>query len=593
MSGTAIGGQIKLAKQVIKTGGDLKKVPHEDQKETLKRKDTGILEIQGRTKKDGTKTNALVYHKPKKEPEDKGSKNDKHPKDPSKKAGESSRRSKDQDGAGRSSNGHVPKNETLQLGYAEKKMMTERNDDESKDKERPPTLRPKISVESYHTQSEAREVSASKARSTHQKSESGAPNSKQTSGKASIEEDNRSLISGSTSKTKRSSRMEQDDESVISGSTSKTERSSRKPKPEQDDESVISGSTSKTKRSSRTEQDNESVISGSTSKTERSSRKPKPEQDDESVISGSSSRTRKLEQSNTNAPIEQDARSKISGSRSGARTHSSRTPTEYSEGKPPKPDRSIENNSRGSKRGDSPSGQTERSEQSDQTLRQSDAGRKSKSHRTSNTQGSQKDDDRRREEFARGLRLMEPDPEYVDYAESVQRAPPSVAPSRLLNPTTHGRNVDIVRDRHEPHRRSHDPNEVQYDKPREETERHRKDSGSTRMAEPSSTSRGSGASKRSSNPRAPASAASSSTGTSRSSATHESSQHDEESDSGNETEVPRAPKSSRRSSHRSSRDPEKRSSRRESLDRASQISRKTDTRMIEEAPKDDGWNFRN
>ncbi|TGO09194.1 hypothetical protein BTUL_0176g00310 [Botrytis tulipae] len=566
MSGTAIGGQIKLVKRVIETGGDSKKLPQKDQIETLKRENTGILEIQG-TKKDGKKTHALVYHKPKEDSEAKGSKKGKHAKDPSKNSGESGKSSKNQDGAGRSSDGHIPKNDTLQLGYPEKKMLTERNDDESKDKERPPTLRPKISVESYHTQSEAREVSASKARSTRQKSESGAPVSKQSNGKAPIEEDNRSVISGSTSKTERSSRKpkpEQDDESVISGSTSGTKRSSRKPKPEQDDESVISGSTSKTKRSSRTEQDDESVISGSTSKTERSSRKPKPEQDD---------------------------RSKISGSRSGARTHSSRAPTEYSEGKPPKPDRSRENDSRGSKRDDSPSGQTERSEQSDRTFRQSDAGRKSKSNRTSNTQGSQTDDDRRREEFARGLRLMEPDPEYENYAESVQLPPPSVAPSRLLDPTKQGRNVDIVRERHEPHRRSHDPNKVQYDQPREETERRRKDSGSTRIAEPSSTSRRTGASKRSSNPRAPASAASSSTGTSRSSATNESSQYDEESDSGNETEVQRAPKSSHRSSHRSSRDPEKRSSRHKSPDRASQISRKTDTRMIKEAPKDDGWNF--
>ncbi|KAF7958977.1 hypothetical protein EAE96_002502 [Botrytis aclada] len=112
------------------------------------------------------------------------------------------------------------------------------------------------------------------------------------------------------------------------------------------------------------------------------------------------------------------------------------------------------------------------------------------------------------------------------------------------------------------------------------TEASRK-SGTTEASRKSGTTE---APKRSSKSRAPESVASSL----RSRSTYESSQYDEESSSGSDTEVPE--RSSRGSSHKNSHSVKKHSKAR-SPDRASQESRKTSTRMIKKAPTDDGQLF--
>ncbi|KAM0123625.1 hypothetical protein ACHAP3_010978 [Botrytis cinerea] len=109
-------------------------------------------------------------------------------------------------------------------------------------------------------------------------------------------------------------------------------------------------------------------------------------------------------------------------------------------------------------------------------------------------------------------------------------------------------------------------------------------SGKSARTEASGKSAKTESSKRSSKPKAPESVASSS----RSNSTEQSSQYDYESSSGSDTVT--AQRSSRNGSRKKSSHTGSTSAR--SPDRASQRSRKTATRMIEEAPEDDGKLFR-
>ncbi|THV54661.1 hypothetical protein BGAL_0022g00170 [Botrytis galanthina] len=284
---------IEAARAFVKAKGDPGLLEEEFVKGLRKAKDT-VLYVQ-RTTRHGEPALDLVRQRvkfeikssSKKKEKDKRSKDSKDSKHSSKKADESGKSSKDQDDAGRSSDGHVPKNEPLQLGHPEKKILTERNDDESKDRERPPTPRPKIPAESFHTQSEAREVKASKV-----ERDDGSVISKRSSGtegsrrKLQVEEDNRSVISKRSSGTEGSRRkpqVEEDNRSVISKRSSGTEGSRRKPQVEEDNRSVISKRSSGTEGSRRKpkverddeqddEQDNENVISKSSLGTHRSGR---------------------------------------------------------------------------------------------------------------------------------------------------------------------------------------------------------------------------------------------------------------------------------------------------------------------------------
>ncbi|EMR89189.1 hypothetical protein BcDW1_2165 [Botrytis cinerea BcDW1] len=201
------------------------------------------------------------------------------------------------------------------------------------------------------------------------------------------------------------------------------------------------------------------------------------------------------------------------------------------------------------------------------------------------TTSSQKEIDQLQEkknrDFEKGLKSREPKPDDANRALQKYGAPkqldaPSVADSRVLNPTKLADNIEIFREmgqtsREAPrtHKGESSGKNAELPVRSKESKAPSEWSGTTDVSEKT----------RSSKPKAPESVASSS----RSNSTEQSSQYDYESSSGSDTVT--AQRSSRNGSRKKSSHTGSTNAR--SPDRASQRSRKTATRMIEEAPEDD------
>ncbi|ATZ57162.1 hypothetical protein BCIN_14g03290 [Botrytis cinerea B05.10] len=242
--------------------------------------------------------------------------------------------------------------------------------------------------------------------------------------------------------------------------------------------------------------------------------------------------------------------------------------------------------------------------------------------------------EKKNRDFEKGLKSREPKPDDANrvlqkYGAPKQLDAPSVADSRVLNPTKLADNIEIFREmgqtsREAPrtHKGESSGKNAELPVRSKESKAPSEWSGTTDVSEKTVRTEASGksarteasgksarteasgktvkteasgksarteasgksakteSSKRSSKPKAPESVASSS----RSNSTEQSSQYDYESSSGSDTVT--AQRSSRNGSRKKSSHTGSTSAR--SPDRASQRSRKTATRMIEEAPEDDG-----
>ncbi|KAM3147948.1 hypothetical protein ABEW05_011886 [Botrytis cinerea] len=223
--------------------------------------------------------------------------------------------------------------------------------------------------------------------------------------------------------------------------------------------------------------------------------------------------------------------------------------------------------------------------------------------------------EKKNRDFEKGLKSREPKPDDANrvlqkYGAPKQLDAPSVADSRVLNPTKLADNIEIFREmgqtsREAPrtHKGESSGKNAELPVRSKESKAPSEWSGTTDVSEKTVRTEASGksarteasgksarteasgksakteSSKRSSKPKAPESVASSS----RSNSTEQSSQYDYESSSGSDTVT--AQRSSRNGSRKKSSHTGSTSAR--SPDRASQRSRKTATRMIEEAPEDD------
>ncbi|KAM0303432.1 hypothetical protein ACHAO8_011505 [Botrytis cinerea] len=214
--------------------------------------------------------------------------------------------------------------------------------------------------------------------------------------------------------------------------------------------------------------------------------------------------------------------------------------------------------------------------------------------------------EKKNRDFEKGLKSREPKPDDANrvlqkYGAPKQLDAPSVADSRVLNPTKLADNIEIFREmgqtsREAPRTHKGESSGKNAELPVRSKESKAPSGKSARTeasgktvkteasrksarTETSGKSAKTESSKRSSKPKAPESVASSS----RSNSTEQSSQYDYESSSGSDTVT--AQRSSRNGSRKKSSHTGSTSAR--SPDRASQRSRKTATRMIEEAPEDD------